>query len=147
MAIHIVIVPSLLRQVSLFFLTYSYNPGQLGVPHPTPLKAEFKVWHDQDQKPSGVHWAIWEMDRTSGQPLVPTQSWQQSAGRTGWREVVNDRASMGLTSAMCPLPTRPTLTSSQCGGVVPCCLRSKSRSQRGRGSVEACELLQWRGAK
>lgn len=59
----------------------------------------------------------------------------------------NETVGMGLTSARCPLPTGSTLTSSQCGEAVPCCLRSESRSQRGQGSAEACELLWWKGAE
>lgn len=50
-----------------------------------------------------------------------------------------------VSAIQCRVSRWAPLTSSQCGGAVPCCLRSESRSQRVQGSVAVCEL-QWKGA-
>lgn len=149
MAIHV--VPSLSRQVSLSFLTYSYNLGSSPCPPPHATRGP-QTWRPSSRaaglRPGVKGSAVGHLG--NGQSCWTAPGSDTGLAAECWQSRVEeeeDTASMGLTSARRPLPAGPTLTSSQCGGVVPCCLRSESRSQRGQGSAEACELLQGRGAE
>lgn len=82
-------------------------------------------------------WGMLTVTRIASSELGKAKATGYRAGSLG----LNKLGRGGPREGRYPFFSGLTLTSSQYGGAVPCCLRSENKIQRDRGSAAACELL------